>query len=366
MLLFVAAMGARESAWTLPFALVLVEVARGERMREALRRTLPFWGLALVLAALVLAIAPYRQLLATSLSIRSPLDNLVAQVDSVVYLVTHPLLTLRLNFDPDLVARESIDGAWLAKVATLAALLALGIAQLRKRPWLGFGVLWFFLALAPTHGPLARYELANDRQLYLAIVGPALVAGVLLASWSARSGRQRRPRGARSRARRGDVRARHRLRERGPALGGDGARVAGQRPRVEQPRPRVAGRRRPGAGSRRLRAGARDRSAAQEGARQPGRAGVALSECRCRARGRSRRRDGAGASRLRHRRPGSISGSIGCGRIPGPPAKRAEVALRPQGGWRPGARDAFAPCLRLRPQRAPVATGGRSHEESFA
>lgn len=186
MVLFVAAMGARESAWTLPFALVLVEVARGERMREALRRTLSFWLLALVLASLVLAIAPYRQLLATSLSIRPPLDNLVAQVDSVVYLVTHPLLTLRLNFDPDLVARESIDGAWLAKVAMLAALLAFGVAQLRKRPWLGFGVLWFFLALAPTHGPLARYELANDRQLYLAIVGPALVAGVLLASWSAR------------------------------------------------------------------------------------------------------------------------------------------------------------------------------------
>lgn len=186
MLLFVAAMGARESAWTLPFALVLVEVARGERMSEALKRTLPFWGLALVLAALVLAIAPYRQLLATSLSIRPPLDNLVAQVDSVVYLVTHPLLTLRLNFDPDLVARESIDGAWFAKGATLAALLAFGVAQLRKRPWLGFGILWFFLALAPTHGPLARYELANDRQLYLAIVGPALVAGVLLASWSAR------------------------------------------------------------------------------------------------------------------------------------------------------------------------------------
>ncbi len=186
MLLFVAAMGARESAWTLPFALVLVEAARGERMRDALKRTLPFWGLALVLAALVLAIAPYRQLLATSLVIRPPLDNLVAQVDSVVYLVTHPLTTLRLNFDPDLVARESIDGAWLAKVAMLAALLALGIAQMRRRPWLGFGVLWFLIALAPTHGPLARYELANDRQLYLAIVGPALVAGVLLASWSAR------------------------------------------------------------------------------------------------------------------------------------------------------------------------------------
>lgn len=186
MVLFVAAMGARESAWTLPVALVLVEVARGERIGEALKRTLPFWLLALALAALVLATAPYRRLLETSLAIRGPLDNLVAQVDAVAYLVTRPLLTLRLDFDPALVAREAIDGAWLAKAAMLAALLALGIAQIRRRPWLGFGILWFLLALAPTHGLLARYELANDRQLYVAIVGPALIAGVLLASWSSR------------------------------------------------------------------------------------------------------------------------------------------------------------------------------------
>ncbi len=186
MCLFVAAMGAREVAWTLPFALVLVEVARGERVGEAFRRTWPFWLLGVALGTAVLAIAPYRQLLATSLAIRGPLDNLAAQVDAVAYLVTNPLLTLRLNFDPDLAVRDTVDGAWLAKASMLAASLALGIAQIRRRPWLGFGILWFLLALVPTHGPLARYELANDRQLHLAIVGPALIAGVLLASWSAR------------------------------------------------------------------------------------------------------------------------------------------------------------------------------------
>lgn len=186
MLLFVAAIGARESAWTLPFVLVLVEVARGARLRDAFGRTWPFWALAVVLAAAVLAVAPYRQLLATSLSIRGPLDNLVAQVDAVAYLVTHPLLTLRLNFDPALEAREAIDAAWVARSAAIAAALAYGIAQIRRRPWLGFGILWFLLALAPTHGPLARYELANDRQLHLAIAGPALIVGVLLASWQAR------------------------------------------------------------------------------------------------------------------------------------------------------------------------------------
>lgn len=186
MALFVAAMGARESAWILPFALVLVEVARGERVGAAFRRTWPFWLLALALAAVVLAVAPYRRLLENSLSIRGPLDNLVAQLDAVAYLVTHPLLTLRVNFDPDLVARDAIDAAWLAKAAALVAALAFVSARWRRRPWFGFGVVWFLLALAPTHGPLARYELANDRQLYLAVIGPALILGVLLASWSAR------------------------------------------------------------------------------------------------------------------------------------------------------------------------------------
>jgi tetratricopeptide (TPR) repeat protein len=186
MALFAAAIAARESAWTLPFALVLVELARGEGLAAAVSRTRAFWLLALVLAAVVLATPAYRRLLDASLAIRGPLDNLVAQVDAVVYLVTHPLLTLRVDFDPGLVARDALDAAWAVQAAALGALAAVGGAQLRRRPWLGFGILWFLLALVPTHGPLARYELANDRQLYLAIVGPALIAGVLVASWRAR------------------------------------------------------------------------------------------------------------------------------------------------------------------------------------
>ncbi len=187
MLLFVAAMAARESAWTLPFALVLVELARGATLRRALRETRAYWLLAALLAVAVLAMPQYRKLLATSFALRGPVDNLVAQVDAVAYLVTHPLLTLRVNFDPDLVPRDALDAGWVVRATVIVALAATGFAQMRRRPWLGFAILWFLLALAPTHGPIARYELANDRQLYLAIVGPALVAGVLLARWPSRA-----------------------------------------------------------------------------------------------------------------------------------------------------------------------------------
>jgi tetratricopeptide (TPR) repeat protein len=54
---------------------------------------------------------------------------------------------------------------------------------LRRRPWLGFGILWFFLHLAPTNSLVARYDLASDRALYLALIGPALILGVSLGSW---------------------------------------------------------------------------------------------------------------------------------------------------------------------------------------
>ena len=63
----------------------------------------------------------------------------------------------------------------------IAACIAFGFRQLRRRPWLGFGVLWFFLQLLPTNSLIARYDLANDRQLYLALVGPALLLAVPLA-----------------------------------------------------------------------------------------------------------------------------------------------------------------------------------------
>jgi len=53
----------------------------------------------------------------------------------------------------------------------LTTLLIIGIANLRRRPWIAFGVLWFFLQLAPTNSIVPRLDVANDRQLYLASWG---------------------------------------------------------------------------------------------------------------------------------------------------------------------------------------------------
>jgi len=182
-----ASLAAREAAWTLPFAIVLVELTRGAGMRDAMRASAPLWIALAALAGIGATIAAHRQLLASSVGIRGPLENLVAQVDAVAYLVTHPLLTLRVNFDPDLAVRGALDAGWWTKLATIAAALAFAVLQLRRRPWLGFSILWFALAMLPTHSFLARLELANDRQLYLAMVGPALALGVGIAALPSRA-----------------------------------------------------------------------------------------------------------------------------------------------------------------------------------
>jgi len=175
-LLFVAAMLVKETAWTLPFALLLWErLQRQAAWRDAAARLARHFAVLAGVAALVLASPDYRYLLGISLATRPPLENLAAQIHGVFYLITRPLLGLQMNSDPQV----SLDVPLMftaAKAGVLACLLWLGFHQWRQRPWLAFGILWFFLHLLPTNSLIARLDLANDRQLYLALMGPAWIA----------------------------------------------------------------------------------------------------------------------------------------------------------------------------------------------
>ncbi len=178
---FGLSLAARETAWTLPLAIVLLEAARGARLGDAIRRAWPQFGVLLLGAGAMLASGTYRRLLGQSLAFRDPVSNLAAQVDALAYAVTHPVLTLRVNFDPDVATSSPFDLAWWVGLAGLAMAVAVGFAALRRAPWLGVGLLWFLLHLVPTNGVVARFDLANDRHLYLALLGPGLVAGVIVA-----------------------------------------------------------------------------------------------------------------------------------------------------------------------------------------
>jgi hypothetical protein len=195
------ALAAKETAAVLPVAMALVAVLASSRRAAPLDDVAPVaaapsvrrWlvaltpATALVAVALVAAVAwlPYDYLLRTSLATRSPLDNLVAQVPAIGWLLGQLVRWDRLNADPALVPVTALGPAAALGAALLIGIVVLALAQLRRRPAFAFGVLWTCVWLAPTNSLLARLDLANDRQWYLAIIGPAWLLGLALGHASA-------------------------------------------------------------------------------------------------------------------------------------------------------------------------------------
>ncbi len=171
---FVAAIAVRETAAVLPLALLLWWWAENGGRRPAPRVTLAVMVVLLAAIAILLARhTAYPWLVQTSLDTRAPLANLMAQGDAISWLLVQLVRWDRLNADPALVVGDPAEPLAIARMVLLVALLAAAIAQWRSRRWLSFGVLWFFLWLAPTNSLLARLDLVNERQLYLALIGPA-------------------------------------------------------------------------------------------------------------------------------------------------------------------------------------------------
>jgi hypothetical protein len=179
--LFLGALLTKETAWTLPLALWLWEATRPEAgWRRGLRRSASHWMVLLLAAPAMLAVPGYRRLLEVSLSTRTLAENLLTQIDGQWYLLSTPLLRLGMNIDPDLPVHTALNAGLALKGAALLLLLALGAVLAIRRPGLGLGVLWFFLHLLPTNAVLPRLDVANDRQLYLAMIGPSVVLASVL------------------------------------------------------------------------------------------------------------------------------------------------------------------------------------------
>jgi protein O-mannosyl-transferase len=175
-MLMILALAVKENAWSLPFALLLCEALRpGWRWRAALARTAGHWGVLVVMAGAVVIVPGYWRLLEGSIQTRTLWENLLTQIHGLSYLIVAPLLSLSLNIDPDLPASTSWTPSLVAEAALLVGAIAVAFWQWRRRPWLAFGLLWFFAMLAPTNSIFPRLDVANDRQLYLAMMGPALI-----------------------------------------------------------------------------------------------------------------------------------------------------------------------------------------------
>lgn len=177
-LLFAAALATKEVAATLPAALLLCEALDQRRpfdLRDALRRQAVHWALLAAGLAAMAMLPRYREMLETSLALRGLKEQLALQAAAIARHAGVLMLAVAPNIDPEVPFVPAVAG-----FAILAA-IGVGLALLRIQPWHAFALLWFFLHLAPTNSILARADAVNDRQLYLASLGPLALAGLVIA-----------------------------------------------------------------------------------------------------------------------------------------------------------------------------------------
>ena len=184
-LTFCAAMATRETAITLPLALLLVERLRSPELpwRDALKHGGGHWLISGLAAIALLLLPSFRHLASVSLETRPLFDNLISQSAAVLYLLKQVLWPSRLNADPVLPLFTSWTLFWAVSVGLYLILISSAVLAWRKpglARWTGFGLLWFWLHLAPTNSLLPRLDLANERHLYLANAGLFLLAALWL------------------------------------------------------------------------------------------------------------------------------------------------------------------------------------------
>lgn len=180
---FALALLCKEYALVLPLVLALCAGLAAPQwpLAQYWRATRAHWLIALGAVSLALLLPRYRELLAISLDLRTPLAALLTQGRAIVYLAGQLLRPDRLNADPDLPVVVHADPVSVAILAGLGAVLVVGLAAWRRQWAAGFAILWFLVWLAPTNSWLPRLDVANDRQLYLALIGPAWAIGLWLA-----------------------------------------------------------------------------------------------------------------------------------------------------------------------------------------
>lgn len=168
---FAAAIASKETALVLPLALLLFSAE--QPLRATLKRLAPLLLLALLALLLALSLPKYRYLLEVSLDTRSLGDNLLTQSHALLYLAGQLVRVTNSNADPQLAVITDADALSAVLCLAWVSLLAVALLKVRKAPVGAFAALWFLLWLAPTNSVLPRLDVANDRQLYLALIGPA-------------------------------------------------------------------------------------------------------------------------------------------------------------------------------------------------
>ncbi len=168
-LLFAAAIACKETAITLPPALLLWDLCEGRTWRSICRRQWPVWLTTLTITITLVKLPAYRSILVNSMGLHNLTTNVLTTFTAFFYLLGKWLWPLHLNIDPDLaVVRNPAEA--LPQMAGVILLCSAAWLARRKRPWLTLAIGWLVLQLVPLYLLVPRQDIANERQLYPAAV----------------------------------------------------------------------------------------------------------------------------------------------------------------------------------------------------
>jgi hypothetical protein len=197
-LLAVAAFFSKENAASLPLAILLTEWIFFGPHRGRLARVAPYALLVALIPVTWKLFARPAPRISAGLGTESA-PSLMQQltqaaepsgtISSIDYFLTQCTVIpryLRLvvgpwgfTIDHDVALAHGPSPAVAAGFLLLAALLGFGLYAARRRPVVGFGILWFFVALSVESSVFPIRDVMNEHRMYLAMPGVALVAASL-------------------------------------------------------------------------------------------------------------------------------------------------------------------------------------------
>ncbi len=194
LLLLTAAILTKEVAVVLPLTLLLFRRSQPtntpspalprppppRRVGLGERAWLPPTLFVLLALATLFALFGYQRLFAET-PIRGLGENLLSELNALYYLLGQLFRPHALNIDPELPELTGWSLLSAAQFTGLAVAIAVAWLARQRRPWLMFSLFWLLILLLPTHTLIARLDLASERHLYLAALGPYWLAAVVLA-----------------------------------------------------------------------------------------------------------------------------------------------------------------------------------------
>ncbi len=177
-LMFIAALGVKETAVTFPLALLAWELCLDKKALQNIKRYQWTTWLTLLLVILIFIVSDhYFSQMERSAALNSFGGNLATQCIAFTYLMQQWFLPLWPNIDPDLKPAQDFSGL-MPQLLFLSGSIVLMLLTFRPRPWIFFSLAWMLIQLFPLYIFLPRIDIANDRQMYL-VSWPLIMALVI-------------------------------------------------------------------------------------------------------------------------------------------------------------------------------------------